>query len=140
MRAKVPDVLEKGRVRDKYTLPGEWFGRFVVRCPTGATLLLIVSAGDAEGWEMAGWPLPLFDHVSVSVRDPNGPLSLDRCPTWDEMCFVKDLCFEPEECVIQYHPPKSKYVNCHPFTLHLWRPVGVELPQPPMQAIGPPGS
>jgi hypothetical protein len=51
------------------------------------------------------------------------------------MCFVKDLFWREDECVIQYHPPKSEYVNLHPYTLHLWRPVNIELPLPPRVSI-----
>ena len=82
-------------------------------------LAVIVSGG--LGWE----------HVSVSI--PGQP----RCPTWDEMCAVKDLFWDPEETVVQFHPPKSQYVNCHPYTLHLWRPTEVELPLPLSEMVGP---
>lgn len=69
-----------------------------------------------------------FEHVSVSLRD--------RCPTWEEMCFVKDLFWDDEDCVIQYHPPKSEYINCHPYVLHLWRPINAEIPRPPKFLVG----
>lgn len=69
-----------------------------------------------------------WDHVSVSPCNPK-----HGCPTWEEMCAVKDLFFESEERVVQYHPPKSEYVNNHPCCLHLWRPNdGTEIPFPPM--------
>ena len=55
------------------------------------------------------------EHVSVSTRN--------REPTWDEMCYIKDLCFYDEEVVIQFHPKKSEYVNMHENCLHMWRPV-----------------
>ena len=71
----------------------------------------------------AGW-----DHVSVSL--------VDRCPTWEEMCWIKDLFFEPEECVMQLHPPKSRYVNCHPYCLHLWKPHRHTIPLPPTEFVG----
>lgn len=64
-----------------------------------------------------------WDHVSVSLNT--------RCPNWREMCFIKELFFDDEDCVIQYHPPKSKYVNYHPYCLHLWRPHQIEIPLPP---------
>jgi hypothetical protein len=64
-----------------------------------------------------------WDHVSVSFHN--------RCPTWDEMCAIKDIFFNPDECVIQYHPAKSDYVNRHPYCLHLWKPQNVEIPKPP---------
>jgi len=72
-----------------------------------------VQASDGMGWE----------HVSVSLRD--------RIPTWTEMCFIKDLFWDDDDCVIQYHPPKSEYVNNHPHVLHLWRPINDEIPRPP---------
>lgn len=65
----------------------------------------------------AGW-----DHVSVST--PGRP------PTWEEMCFVKDLFFDPEECVVQFHPPASVYVNRHKSCLHLWRKQDGSFPLP----------
>lgn len=66
-----------------------------------------------------------WDHVSVTLCHQK------RCPTWEEMCAIKDLFFEAEEAVVQVHPRKSEYVNRHPYCLHLWRPLGVELPMPP---------
>jgi hypothetical protein len=71
-------------------------------------------ASDGGGWE----------HVSIT-------LNVKRCPDWDEMCLIKNLFWSEDDCVIQFHPPKSEYVNVHPFCLHLWRPVGVILPLPP---------
>jgi hypothetical protein len=83
----------------------------------GEELFVIVSDGD-------GW-----DHVSVSLRS--------RCPTWAEMCFVKAMFFDPEEAVMQLHPPKSDYVNYHRFCLHLWRPQAGDIPLPPSWMVGP---
>lgn len=79
-------------------------------------VLVIFSTGG--GWE----------HVSASRKD--------RCPTWDEMCQVKDFFFKPEECVIQFHPPQREYVNNHPFCLHLWKPIGKEIELPPSIMVG----
>ncbi len=75
-------------------------------------------ASDGEGWE----------HVSVSLPG--------RCPTWEEMCFVKRLFWEPTEVVIEYHPAEEDYVNNHPFCLHLWKPSGVVIPTPPSYLVG----
>lgn len=72
-------------------------------------------ASDGGGWE----------HVSVTLA------SEERCPTWDEMCRVKAIFWDAEDCVVQYHPPKSEYVNNHPRCLHLWRPRDYDLPTPP---------
>ena len=81
-----------------------------------AHMRIVASSG--EGWE----------HVSVSRAN--------RCPNWPEMCQVKRMFFGPDECVIQYHPPENNYVNNHPFCLHLWKPVGADIPQPPEYMVG----
>lgn len=77
-------------------------------------------ASDGGGWE----------HVSVS-------LNVKRCPDWEEMCFVKDQFWDAEDCVVQYHPPKSENVSYHPYCLHLWRKVGSEFERPPYILVGP---
>lgn len=91
-------------------------GLFFVRAPKCDTLRVIIS--DQEGWE----------HVSVSLPH--------RCPTWAEMCRVKALFWDDEDCVMQLHPPKSEWVNNMQYCLHLWRPVGVEIPRPPALMVG----
>ena len=90
-------------------------GAFEIPGPQKAVLWTIASN---EG----GW-----DHVSVHVEG--------RCPTWKELCFIKDLFWKPEETVIQYHPPKSEYVNNHPFVLHLWKPQGIDVPMPLLEFV-----
>lgn len=52
------------------------------------------------------------------------------------MCYVKSLFWEDEDAVFQIHPPKSEYVNEHPYCLHLWRPVDVVMPRPPYITVG----
>jgi hypothetical protein len=75
-----------------------------------------------------------WEHVSVSVaHEKKKPI---RCPTWIEMCFVKDLFWDSGDCVIQYHPAKSDYINMHEFVLHLWRPVGLVIQTPPSLMVG----
>jgi len=64
-----------------------------------------------------------WDHVSVSYTR--------RCPTWDEMCKIKEIFFLPDECCIEYHPAETDYVNVHPYCLHIWRPQGQDVPKPP---------
>jgi hypothetical protein len=82
-----------------------------------------IIASDGEGWQ----------HVSVSF----GPDS-KKCPSWEVMCAVKDLFWEPEDVVIQIHPRKSEYVTYHPGCLHLWRCTdGREQPTPPSIMVGP---
>lgn len=120
MRKTVPEILERGRVRQGPfgSDPSYGFnGAFFVLGPCGAELKIISGAG--MGWE----------HVSVSLRN--------RCPNWPEMSFVKGLFWEDEEAVMQLHPPKSDYINCHPYCLHLWRPLDAVIPLPPSIMVGP---
>jgi hypothetical protein len=94
-----------------YQLPG----------PCGASLRIIASdATDpiAEGWE----------HVSISTER--------RIPNWTEMCFVKDLFWDPEETVIQLHPPKSQWISNAPHCLHLWHNTREAQPLPPSILVG----
>ena len=83
-----------------------------------------VFASDGGGWE----------HASIQVAEKG--IQAHRCPTWEEMCYIKEMFWEDEDCVVQYHPKKSEYVNVHPFVLHLWRPTNQEVPQPPKKMIG----
>jgi hypothetical protein len=109
MRKFLDARLSGGRIREgAYGSDDSWglCGAFLIQGPCGEQLKIISSNADfpeADG----------FEHVSVSTRW--------RCPNWQEMCFVKHLFFREEETVIQFHPQKSEYVNCHPYCLHLWR-------------------
>lgn len=84
---------------------------------------LRIIASDGFGWSESGFPSPVFEHVSVSLQH--------RCPTWAEMDFVKRLFWDDDELVLQLHVPKSKHINRHNFCLHMWKPLGVEIPLPP---------
>lgn len=74
------------------------------------------------------WP-QMWQHVSVSIQGST------MTPSWAIMCKVKELFFEPEDCVVQYHPPKSEYVNTHPGVLHLWKPMNEKIPMPPKEFV-----
>ncbi len=65
-----------------------------------------------------------WDHVSVAPYDP------DITPSWDDMCKLKDMFFNDEETVVQFHPAKSEYVNIKENCLHLWRPNEAEMAVP----------
>lgn len=69
-----------------------------------------------------------WDHVSVSMKN--------QCPTWEEMCEVKQMFFRPEETTWEYHPSELEYVNNHPFCLHMWRLQQPGMPMPPTWMIG----
>jgi hypothetical protein len=107
-----------------YRVPvkGDWgdqkSGAFVFPSPTDPTTVVRVIASCEEGW----------DHVSASCPH--------RCPTWEEMEFVKRQFFFPEECAMQLHVPEAEHINCHPFCLHIWRPHGTKIPRPPAWMVG----
>ena len=134
MLDRLPDRVEKGRVKGGAygTTHGDRWGAFVLHHPSGSYLRVIAS--DGSDWSDSGLPWPAWEHVSVGVMPSSGI----RCPTWEEMCWVKGLFWGPEECVVQYHTRASQYVNCHEYVLHLWKPVGAAFPEPPPECVGPP--
>ncbi len=87
--------------------------------PIRGKWLRVISSGVdlRHGWE----------HVSVSLAN--------RCPTWAEMQYVKELFWTDEETVVQFHPPADRYVNHNPNCLHLWRPLGQTIELPPLECI-----
>ena len=93
---------------------GDQFGWFIAMGPCGRRLAMLADDGQISGWE----------HVSVSLEDKR------KIPNWQEMSFVKSLFWEDEECVVQFHPPKSDYVNNCNGCLHLWRSKLQEFPMP----------
>ncbi len=82
---------------------------------------LMVIASDRLGWE------------HISVRKVTG--NRNWIPIWSEMCFAKDVFWDAEDCVVQFHPPKSMYVDNYPFVLHLWRSTEFEFVLPPKAMI-----
>ena len=100
------------RVMEHYGSIGDaTCGVFRVKVRGGPQLRIVASSDD--GWE----------HVSVSLEH--------RCPTWEEMAYVKSLFFTDEETVMQLHVPVATHINEHNYCLHLWRPTDVEIPRPP---------
>ena len=92
------------------------------RVPSRDHHVLWCIASDGLGWE----------HVSVHATENRQ----NRVPSWEEMCYVKALFWDPEDVCVQYHPRESEYVNCHEWTLHIWRPIGRELPTPTPELVG----
>lgn len=80
-----------------------------------------ITIGNWRGTVVWGNDEAGFEHVSVC------PYNHSITPSWDDMCAVKDVFFEPEEEAIQIHPKKSEYVNIMQNCLHLWRPKDQEL-------------
>lgn len=102
--------------------PGAHHGVFYLS-RVRTNFVVIASSGDDE--------IP-WEYVSARAIDYKG----ERVPTWEEMCWLKSLFWDDEECVIQFHPPKSDYVNNHPHVLHLWKWTLGEIPRPPSIAVG----
>lgn len=98
---------------------------FIPTRPNNPPLKVICSDSTEPGLpaHLGGW-----EHVSVSLPH--------RCPIWEEMCLVKDLFWDSEDCVVQFHPPHDQYVSNHPFCLHMWRRIGIEYETPPMFLVG----
>jgi hypothetical protein len=105
-------VLDNPKINAFYTAQTEGSIEGSFRIPYGNKKLFVI-AGCALDW----------DHVSVSLRH--------RTPTWAEMVWIKNLFFEPEELVIQFHPPQKQYINCAKHVLHIWRPWQQEIKLPP---------
>lgn len=92
-------------------------GAYMIPIHSCGSIVMVVSS-DGLGW----------DHVSVSLKN--------RCPKWEEMCFIKDLFFDPEETIVQFHPKRSEYMDNHPYCLHLWRKQDQEHELPPSFMVG----
>ncbi len=114
MRDNPAKWLEKFRDRSLSSPVDGNNGVFFVS--TGSVVFKVI-VSDGLGW----------DHVSVSLKD--------RCPTWAEMSYIKHAFFRGDECVMQLHPPEDRYVNHHPFCLHLWRPQECDIPQPALLLV-----
>lgn len=118
MKSELTTVIEACRVTSGpfATPPHRLEGMFIF---PNFRLKAIISIGG--GWE----------HVSVTRTDQP-----DQCPSWNQMCWAKNSFFHEEDIVMQLHPAKSSYVNCHPGCLHLWRPLADAIPIPPEWMIG----
>lgn len=103
-RYKIP-----GYPKDVFIIPHYKIQNYEFQC---------IAGDDEDGWE----------HVSVVVQPKSKKAT--RCPTWEEMCFIKDQFWKENQEVVQFHPAKSEYVSAHDFCLHLWRPINQPLISP----------
>lgn len=118
---KVPN---KYRIRSgsKYASDDSYGNNGAFQIPLEKGIIANVIASDGAGWE----------HVSVHILDHGQ----EETPTWDEMCIIKDYFWDLEDCVIQYHPPRTHYINQHQHVLHLWRPIVYSIPIPDPILVG----
>src|SRR5580692_2000150 len=96
---------------EKYRATGAVYGRFSTTKEDGANgMFRIPQWGKifrcivSDGLDVAGW-----EHVSVTKE------GRESCPTWEEMCWVKDLFWRSDEAAIQIHPAKSESISYHPY-------------------------
>lgn len=61
-------------------------------------------------------------HVSLSRAD--------RLPSFDDLKFAKSVFVGDQRYAYQVFPPTEKYINIHPFVLHLWSPLTGAPPLP----------
>ena len=127
MKTKPTKFLERHRVRNGELASDEsdgMNGAFVIKLhrwhPQGYATAMVVCS-DRRGW----------DHVSVHIETPLE----QRCPTWEEIDYIRKLFFRGDEWVMQLHAPADKNINEHPYTLHLWRPQNESIPVPPRDFV-----
>lgn len=83
---QVPKNIEELRIRTGQFASDASYGcNGAFKIPYASNTLQVIISNEM------GW-----DHVSVSL--PN------RCPNWEEMCFIKNLFWGKDETVIQYLP------------------------------------
>jgi hypothetical protein len=112
-------AIDEARVlRGQPNLSPSTGGVFRIRLKTSSSPFLII-VSNTEGW----------DHVSVSLPT--------RCPTWDEMEFIKRKFFRDDETVMQLHVAVADHRSFHPYCLHLWRPQNIAIPLPPGNMVAP---
>jgi hypothetical protein len=131
---KVNPILEGSRYLTGPfgTEPGSPNGMFGIHNgPSGRPLLIVASDGIEPGEpdELQGW-----EHVSVSIHTQQAR-NKGMLPNWIEMSYVKQLFWDDEDCVVQFHPPKSDHVNNMP-VLHLWCWTRGVFPRPPSLLVG----
>ena len=124
---------ESARIHDHPTLGSTVAdgnnGAFRIASPEPGWELFLIGS-DCSELEYVG---RRWEHVSVHAARK----AQQRTPSWAEMVFVKRLCWDDEDIVVEYHPRRSEYSNYHPHVLHLWRPLDAELPRPPVEFVGP---
>lgn len=58
-----------------------------------------------------------------------------RLPSWDDLRKVKDVFIGRDHTAVSVLPSEDRYVNTHPFCLHLWRNLDREL-VPDLRRLG----
>lgn len=114
-------------------------GAFFIPHYSIANYFFVVIASDGFGWEHVSVSIKKKEFVRNHKRARVGTTqtkTVERCPTWVEMCFIKSLFWDDDDVVVQFHPAKKEHVNLHEFCLHLWRPLDQTIPTPPSLMVG----
>lgn len=107
-------------------------GAFLIDSPEPGWRLALIASDGTHAPELPAW-----EHVSVHAFRGGGVHTRQlRTPTWKEMTYVKRVCWDGDDVVMQLHPRESEYVNNHPHVLHLWRPLLAVIPTPPSIFVG----
>jgi hypothetical protein len=73
--------------------------------------------------------IALVGHEPVDKGDPRWHISVrakDRVPSWEELVFAAHS-LRPGVVFVLGVPPRSWWMNVHPFVLHLWETNDVKL-------------
>lgn len=89
--------------------PGFWYKRGKWVYPIENTDAVVLSLATLD-----------WDHIAIDLEE------LGRCPTYPEMCKIKELFWaDSNQLALQIHPSQSDYVDIKHFRLHLWRNANV---------------
>ena len=105
--------------------PGDKFGAFTISHKDGRVLLMSVDNGAVSGWE----------HVSVTCIRKHRKNLKAVMPDCAVMDMVKDMWWDSNETVVQFHAPKDDVVNKHPESVHLWKSLRQEYLLPPKETV-----
>lgn len=104
---RIPDIADMFFKKDV-------MGKFIIPFENGT---FEVTASNYMGW----------DHISIVVITKNG---MARIAASEEIERLKKMFFG-DEVTIEVHPKKKDYINIDEVMLHVWRPLGKDLPLPP---------
>lgn len=102
-------------------------GMFIFDGPCGAELVCLAASG--KNWEANGLPGAAWEHVSVVCRRANRPANQL------EVQAVIDRFWTPEDMVMQFHWPLAEGQHLDPLVVHLWAPIGFDVPCPPAPSL-----
>lgn len=79
----------------------------------------IISTKDRRGW----------NHVSIHLQNDLGEC-ITKVPSHEDMQVIRNLFFNSEDLVQEFHPEKKDYINNHSYTLHLWESTEEKVEKP----------